>query len=355
MAADDRPAAPALNVPRWMERLLELPGSFDFHMALLRIDAQDPGRPRLGAAERPSDEPVRVGQIPSAAFAGAEVSDFRAAVDGTPARLMVAFLGLWGPNGPLPAHMTEYAHERLTHAGDATLARFADIFHHRILLLFYRAWAVTQPTASSGPADSNAFARYVGALMGLGLPTLRERGGASDFAKLHYASFFAASRSAEGLQDMLADYFGVAVAVEEWVGEWLDLPDDERWQLGVRPGTSSLGRAALGPRVWSRTSKFRVRFGPLRAPEFERMLPGSEALEALVSLVRLYTNDEWDWDVRLVLAVADSDPIRLGRNGRLGWTARIGSGPQAPVDVVVDPRTGITRRVGGARGSIRTR
>jgi type VI secretion system protein ImpH len=355
MAVDGRPAPDRLNGQPWLERLLERPGRFDFHTALWRFDAQDPARPRLGEAERPSEEPVRVGQAPSAAFAGAEVSEFRAAAEGLPARLTVAFLGLWGPNGPLPTHMTEYAHERVTHAGDATLARFADIFHHRILLLFYRAWAVGLPTTSIGPAASNAFTRYVGALMGLGLSTTRERGGASDFSKLYYAPFFAGSHSAEGLRDLLEDYFGVPVAVEEWVGQSLDLPDDEQWRLGARDGTSSLGRAVLGARVWSRASKFRIRFGPLRTGEFERMLPGSDALEALSSLVRLYTNDEWDWDVRLVLSAAHSEPMCLGRKGRLGWTARLGSGPQAAVDVLVDPRTGSTRRVGGAPGLVRSR
>lgn len=60
----------------------------------------------------------------------------------------VRFFGMLGPNGPLPLHLTEYARSRSIHAGDQTLVRFLDIFHHRFMALFYRAWAQAQPTVS---------------------------------------------------------------------------------------------------------------------------------------------------------------------------------------------------------------
>jgi type VI secretion system protein ImpH len=358
MAADSGPPPEPLSAaspadPDWRERLAEVPGRFDFHVALRRFDASHPERPRLGEAERPSEERVRIGQTPSSAFTGAELTDYveegdgASGADGTLARLTIGFLGLWGPSGPLPSHITEYAHERLHHAGDPTLVRFVDIFHHRMLVLFHRAWATAQPTVSMDRPESDAFAAYVGALMGLGLQATRQRGGATDFAKMHYAPLFAASsRNADGLRDIISDYFEMPAAIEEFVGEWLDLPEDERWHLGESRETGALGRVALGRRIWSRASKFRVLLGPLGAAEFEQMLPGGAALAELSSLVRLYTNDEWDWELRLALAPSVSAPIRLGRGGRLGWTTRIGSSPSVEeVDVVVDPVTSRTRRM----------
>ena len=183
--------------------------------------------------------------------------------------------------------------------------------------------------------------------MGLGLEATRQRGGASDFAKLHYAPLFGPSaRNADGLRDLLSDYFGLPVSIEEFVGEWLDLPADERWHLGGPPETGTLGRMVLGGRIWSRANKFRLRLGPLRSDAFERMLPGGSAIAELSSLVRLYTNDEWSWELCLVLAPSVSTPIRLGGGGRLGWTTRIGSSPALEeVDVVVDPVTSLTRRM----------
>jgi type VI secretion system protein ImpH len=357
MAADGGTPPGALS---WLQRLSELPGRFDFHMALRRFDASHPERPRLGEAERPSEERVRIGQTPSAAFTGAELTAFEPAgegPDGALARLTVGFLGLWGANGPLPIHLTEYAHDRQQHAGDHTLVRFVDVFHHRMLLLFHRAWAAAQPSVSMDRPEGDAFARYAGALMGLGLEATRHRGGATDFAKLHYAPLFAtSSRNADGLRDIIADYFGLPAEIEEFVGEWLDLPEDEQWHLGGPREVGALGRVALGKRVWTRTNKFRVLLGPLGGDGFEQMLPGGAALGELTSLVRLYTNDEWDWELRLVLSPSVSAPLRLGGTGRLGWTTRLGSSPALDeVDVVVDPVTGRTRRMQRPSSAVQSR
>jgi type VI secretion system protein ImpH len=347
MAADGGTPPGALS---WLERLAALPGGFDFHVALRRFDALHSERPRLGDAERPSEERVRIGQTPSSAFNGAELTDFTPADEAQGrafARMTVGFLGLWGPNGPLPAHMTEYAHDRQQHVGDHTLVRFVDVFHHRMLVLFHRAWAITQPTVSMDRPESDSFARYAGALMGLGLEATHQRGGAADFAKLHYAPLFAAgSRNADGLRDLVSDYFGLPTQIEEFVGEWLELPDDERWRLGGPREVGALGRVALGRRVWTRTNKFRILLGPLARDSFEQMLPGGAAIGELSSLVRLYTNDEWDWELRLVLSPTVSAPMRLGRGARLGWTTSLGSSPGlVEVDVLVDPMTGRTRRM----------
>ena len=68
--------------------------------------------------------------------------------------------GLFGPNGPLPIHLTEYARERLQHGGDATLCRFLDVFHHRFLALFYKAWAQAQPHVNRDRPAQDRFVVY---------------------------------------------------------------------------------------------------------------------------------------------------------------------------------------------------
>ena len=96
------------------------------------------------------------------AFAPRTVSSLVPGGDGVPPRMEVFFFGLFGPHGPLPLHLTEYARNRLRQAGDPTFARFADIFHHRLLSLFYRAWANAQPTVNLDRPESDRFADYVG-------------------------------------------------------------------------------------------------------------------------------------------------------------------------------------------------
>jgi len=93
----------------------------------------------------------------------------------------------------------------------------------------------------------------------------------------------------------------------------------------------------LGRRVFTRAHKFRIALGPLSREGFERTLPASNALDTLVSLVRLYTNDEWAWDVRLALSADAAERTQLGRGGRLGWTTRIGGACGAQEDLIVDP------------------
>ena len=125
-------------------------------------------KPRWGDALRPVDEPVRLGQDPDLSFAPAPLASFELGQDGAPPRLQVRLFGLLGPNGPLPLHLTEYARERLRHAGDPTLSRFLDLFHHRFLALFYRAWAQAQPHVNRDRPNDDRFAVYVGAFVGHG-------------------------------------------------------------------------------------------------------------------------------------------------------------------------------------------
>jgi type VI secretion system protein ImpH len=343
-------AGPPSEHLSWLERLANNPRSFHFHVALRRIDSSSTSAPRLGEALRPSEEPVRIGQAPSLTFEPTAVTAFRPAEGQSPAHLGVSFLGMWGPNGPLPIHLTEYARDRARQAGDRTLAAFVDVFHHRMLLLFHRAWAQTQPTAMLDRAESDRFAMYLGSLFGVGSEGTRNRDAFPDRAKLHFAGHFASSaRNADGLRQIIADYFGLPVRIEEFMGDWLTLSRESRWHLGA-PETSAMGRTTiLGGRVWTRSDRFRIVLGPLTQAEFTRLMPGSADMTVLAALVRLYTHDEWGWDVRLTLGSTEVEAMSLARTTRLGWTSRIGRGIRD--DLVFDPMSRRTHRVQPARSA----
>lgn len=308
-------------------RVLEArPYACDFYQALRRIECLYPDKPRFGQALRPVDEPLRLAQEPSMAFAPAPIARFEPAAEGMPPRLVQRIAGLLGPNGPMPLHLTEYARERQLHRGDATLVSFLDLFHHRLLALFYRAWAQAQPTVSMDRPDQDRFAAYVGALAGIGTRGLRGRDAAGDSVKLFHAGLLARQvRNADGLQALLADYFGVAVDVEQFVGHWMPLPERDRTRLGSGTAGAQLGiGAVLGARVWDRQHRFRLRLGPLDLTQYESFLPGGAALPRLAALVRQYLCFELDWDVRLVIRKVEVPRTRLGRSGRLGWTTWLG-------------------------------
>ena len=324
-----------------MTALQTNPHGFGFFQALRLLECAYPERPRLGQSVRPAEEPLRLGQDPSLAFAPSTLAGIHPGKNGGPPRMAVYFLGLFGPNGPLPLHLSEYARERERQSGDATFARFADIFHHRILALFYRAWANARPTISFDRPDSDRFAVYLGALFGQGMPTLRNRDQMPDLAKLHHAGrLVAQTRHPEGLAAIIGAFFAVPARIEEFIGHWLTLPREDQWRLGISPRSGRLGFGTiLGPRIWDRQCKFRIRLGPLGLVDYRRLLPGGDSLARLVAVVRNYLGDQLDWDLELVLRKEEVPPLALGAGARLGWTTWLVSRTpeQDPADLRLRP------------------
>jgi len=322
MASQDRPAPDAVALALSLQKQ---PYRFGFSPTMRRFECASRNKPRPGRSLGIKDDMIRLGQEPSTAFAPSTLARFTPAEGGRPPRLSVNFFGLFGPNGPLPLHLTEYARNRLLHADDATFSRFADIFHHRMLSLFYRAWADAQPTVSFDRPESDRFADYVGALCGVGAPALRKRDAMPDLAKLYFAGQLSShTRHAEGLRAILKAFFKVPVAIRQFVGTWFTLPDDAVCRLGESPQTGTLGKSAvIGGRIWSTQQKFRIVFGPLGLSDFQRLLPGGNSLPRLVAMVRNYVGDELTWDVQLILKKEELPAWKLGQSGQLGWTTRL--------------------------------
>ncbi|GGF11196.1 hypothetical protein GCM10011611_16050 [Aliidongia dinghuensis] len=306
-----------------MQALAEKPYRFGFFQALRRLENLYADRPRIGTSEHAAEDPVRLAQEAHLVAAPATLAAFEPGSPGGLPRLTSYFFGLFGPQGPLPLHLTEFARERQRHHGDPTMVRFMDLFHHRMLSLMYRAWAINEPTVSFDRPGDDPFGRYLGATFGLGMGELRDRDELPDAVRLHYAGLFAAqTRPAAGLQTILAGYFGLPVAIEEFVPGWMKLPDELRWHLGSTPDSGTLSQsAAPGARVWSCQHKFRIVFGPLSLEEYERLLPGGESLARLVPLVRFYMGDELTWDIKLILRREEIPRFELGGRNRLGWTS----------------------------------
>jgi type VI secretion system protein ImpH len=303
--------------------LAAAPYRHDFYQTLRRLECLHDDKPRWGRALRPVDEPVRLGQEPDLSFAPAPLASFDAS-DGRTPRLQVRLFGLFGPNGPLPIHLTEYARERLQHAGDPTLSRFLDVFHHRFLALFYRAWAQAQPAVNRDrPADDH-FTAYVGAFLGVSPAAFRDRDTLPDLAKFfHVGALIRQVRNPEGLVHILQHFFRVPARIEEFVGHWMALGSGERSRLSAEGAGLGTG-AVLGGRVWDRQHKFRIHLGPLTLDQYERFLPGGTAIKKLVDWVRMYLCYELDWDVRLLLKPGEVPSLMLGGGQRLGWTTWLG-------------------------------
>jgi type VI secretion system protein ImpH len=194
--------------------------------------------------------------------------------------------------------------------------------------LFYRAHADAEPAIAHDRPASDPFAAFVGALFGMGLPSTRGRDLVSDGAKLYYAGLLAKqNRDADGLAAMVGDLFRVGAEVEQFVGEWVEIPERHRLQLGR--ASCTLGEdALLGTRFWHCAGRFRLVLGPLTREQFDGFLPGSARLEKLRDLVRIYAGDALFWDLKLILAQPEWRPLQLGRS-RLGFDSWLGQRPSA--------------------------
>ncbi|UWQ60744.1 type VI secretion system baseplate subunit TssG (plasmid) [Leisingera caerulea] len=297
--------------------------------ALRVLEAHFGDAPRLGESRRPREDKLRLGQEAELAFPPSTIAAFKPAEGDKPAVLTNRFFGLFGPQGPLPLHLTEYARDRKRNHRDPTMVAFADMLTHRLMSLLYRAWTQGSPAVSFDRAD-DPMARKVASLIGYNGFKFAGRDEMPDLAKLHFAGHLArGAKNPEGLVSILAAFFEVPVSLEEFVGSWLELEPDDRWGLGY----GGLGHStSIGNKVWSRTAKFRIRIGPLTLKDYERLLPGGEALKRLRAIVRSYAGDVLDWDVNLVLAGDEVPRASLGGTTRLGHTSWIRSRPDPDAD-----------------------
>jgi type VI secretion system protein ImpH len=337
MAGTAGPAAHALALT-----LQEQGPTYDFFAAVRRIECANPAAPKIGTSLKPADDPVRFCEEPHLAFPTSTLAKVTPDALANVPRVYVNFMGLFGPNGPLPLHVTEYARERMLHHNDHTLARFLDVFHHRLVSLFYRAWAVNQQAVSYEHAGHDRIADYVASLFGDGMDSFLGRDSVPDSSKLHYAGRLAGTaRNAEGLEAVLEDFFGIRTRVETFVGEWIELPADSRCKLGASPMTGTLGSTAIvGARIWECQYKFRVIMGPMGYDDYQRMLPGGASLRRLIDWVKNYAGEEHAWDVQLILRKEEVPAAALGKSGRLGWSTwtKAKPLPRDAHNLILDPR-----------------
>jgi type VI secretion system protein ImpH len=351
MADSSRPALDAVSRARLP--LSQLLGAEDgalrigFYAAIRQLECVLRHAPRFGESVDPRHEPLRFGQDPSLAFRASAWTSMFEGDDRRPPRLGLSFFGAYGPHGPLPTHLTQYIDDQRRHRGDATWIAFLDIFHHRLVSLLYRAWANAQPTVNRDRPDTDRFARYIGALIGQSTsPHPKPPSELDELALFTATHFLGQTRHSEGLSKVLRVCFGVEVSVEEFVGQWLDIPPEYCWTV---PSASPDKPAALGvlgqstrvgTQVWDRQAKFRVIIGPVARTDYHAFLPGGEHLTRLIALVERYAGPELCWDIRLILRESDRRAAILGHEGQLGRTANLGQsdgGATAFEDLLIDP------------------
>jgi type VI secretion system protein ImpH len=326
--------------------LYDEPCSVSFFQAvrLLRMAVRE--RSSIGGFVPPAKEPVRFESNPSLAFPASEIQALEMpSVSNQPARMKVNFMGLCSPVGTLPTPYTELIIERAKKK-DNGFRDFLEIFNHRVISLFYRAWEKYRFYVSYERGEPDPITPILRSFVGLGTKGLEDRQEVADESLLFYAGMLGQRpRSATALQQILNDFFGVPVEVEQFVGKWISL--DRRDQTEFRDAeriTERLGcGAVVGDEVWDTQSTVRVKLGPLSREQYLDFLPRPEsrAHSVLNSILKFYCGEEIDFEVQLILRreetqgveiAADEDPSLM-----LGWTTWIKNAPlgRDPDDAVL--------------------
>lgn len=322
-----------------MIRLRRQPQNYCFFQALRDIESVADGLPRLGQALSPTQEAVRVHQLPNLEFAPNTIDSSYKSATGT-MQINQRFFGMFGPSGGLPLHLTELVRNRTRHAHDPTIQAFLNIFHHRMALLFYRAWSSARPAVQRDRPWQDRYSTYVGALSGYGLRNARNRDRFADETKWFYTGRMAPiRRNAEGLQAVVAGCVQAPVEVKPFQLRHLPIEPADRTCLGRQ--AHRLGQmAVLGRSVPDRQSCFELKIGPLSYHRFECLLPGTPRRKSLEGLVRNYVGLGITARLRLVLQSQDIPKTQLGRLGQLGRNAWMHTKPsQSDVDGYCQPLT----------------
>ncbi len=298
------------------------PWKSGFFSMMRAIAARHPRSPAPGTARLPAQEPVRLGQQPGMIFPPREI----ASLDDNDGILKIRLFwpGIWGPNSVFPLHLSEQAYFCTTRQNYG-LSDFADIFHHRALSLFYRAWFLCQDTATLDDPQNERFSFYAGCLTGFAPATVTSP--LPRHARLASAPhLIREARSPDGLTGSLQHYFDLPFHLQEFVLQWIGLTEEDQSRLGAKKGACRLGAGAiLGDTVHDRQHKFRLLAGPLTLQQYLSFTPGGQDMPVLREWVRCFIGVEYNWDVQLVLA-ADQVPLaQLDGHHQLGhavWLER---------------------------------
>jgi type VI secretion system protein ImpH len=306
---------------------------FDFFQAVRLLERLFPDKTAVGRSTTPAEEIVRFRSRVSLTFPASEIHEIKQVydeiADQEKVEMFINFMGMVGIVGAMPMPYTELVVDRARY-GDRTLWSFLDIFTHRSVSAFYRAWEKYRFPVQYERGNDD-FTAYLFDHIGLGTRGLRGRMDLEDEGLLPYGGLIAQRpHSAGAIEQILSDYFRIKAKVIQFYGQWLLLDDESISRIGK--ANHVLGKNTIvGTRVWDYQSKFRVVLGALSFQHFQAFLPNGSAYKPMLSIVKFMIGGELDFDVQLKLKAKEVPSCilttRAKRRPMLGWTSWLKTKP----------------------------
>ncbi len=350
------------------ERLISRGWEFDFFRAVWLLERHGVPKAVVGGRGPVSDEMIRFRPHVMVGFPSTDLKRIKALdmmADANPVlRFDVTFMGLYGVATPLPLHMAfrilrsvdpeagdipgysntdalaerrasaaesedesrERSFDDLSTARSSPVRDFLDLFHHRLVSYFYRAWTKYRFDVNFGVRGRDEMTRYLLRLTGLTPDVNYERIGVEPIRMLRYVGLLTQHpRSAVSLEGLLNDYWDhfLKFRVDQHVGRWVPLPREDFNSMGM--ANSRLGEdLTVGEQVFDLSGAFTIRIAPVNWETYLQLLPDGEAHYQMRSLVKFYCGDPLQFTIEVKLEAGAVPEMRLGSGdsaGRLGLTS----------------------------------
>ena len=285
---------------------------------------------RFGRSGGPSKEPARLGQRARLTFGTRDIAGFH---PGSPPQVDVEVMGLLGPEGALPLHITRWVLSRLSDrwftegsdaASDTTFLDFCNLLQHRMMALYWRAWGDARPEVQIEHEAAGRVRALVEALAGVALPGTKPRvPDAQTRLKTRHATALGRQvYSVERLTAYLGDVLEAPVTLVEFLGTWTDIPPRLQSRLGQQHAQLSRS-AVVGARSFQRQTLVELRVGPLPLARFVQFLADPALIQRLRHAIRHAMGREMEFNLRLVLDAREIPDTRFGHSqlGRTTWLA----------------------------------
>jgi len=269
--------------------------------------------------------------------------------DGDGATVRLPVMNLLGSSSPLPIGFSDHIARGRP---DADLyADFLSILQNRLHSLWMDAYRKNALWGGGGAVAKKVF----GALTGLSAetgdqmppphirdcgcadvaganrvrqPSSKRNAGFLEFALAGFWPLLNRTRSAQGLKELLSAVFGdIPIYIEGNAGRWAAVSNARPLGGGARLGKN----AAVGTRVYDKTSKFRVTVGPLDYRTYEAFMPDGSFRRLINEVVSVYLNEPVICEIAVTCKLRDLPMARLGGErtdgiNKIGRTAVLGTG-----------------------------
>ncbi len=288
---------------------------FSFFKAVNLLENLSLDKKQLGMARSPSEEAVRFTVKPGFSFPASEISDLKEGGKNKAAQMEVAFMGLIGPSGVLPNWYNELAIERL-HRKDKSFVSFLNIFHHRMISLFYLAWKKNRFPESYQPGASDRLSNYILSLAGLGTKGMVKNLGLPRESLTFYSGLLSRPvASAKGIETAIEYFSGSPVHVDQFIECDVLLEKEDQSSIGA--ANASLGvDAVCGSYIKECQTKFRVNIGPVKYKRFTRLMPKGDLLFPIFSLIKYMVGIEFEFEIKIFLNRDDVPGSTIGGMGK---------------------------------------